>query len=250
MSERQFESREEWLNWRLGKITGSSVKDFIGNGRGDVKPGIYRAAAESLIGAAAIAESDLTSSQVLQRGHDLEPECIKRFEKETGKKVRKGLFGWESEADSRIIVSPDAPIGKTEAFEGKCLLSTKHVEALYTRNIPAGNNYREQIIQYFVSRKPLTTVYLGFYHPDFPAPLDFFYLTFTRKELAEEIAAQEEAEKTAAAKIREIVNALSLYSPDEIAKREEVAAELLADAKAEHTEGLSKVRKPRATKSK
>jgi len=225
-----FDSREEWLNWRLGKLTGSSVKDFVGTGRGDVKPGIYRAAAESLIGSAAIAEGELTSSRVMERGHELEPKAIERFERETGKKVSKDLVAWEHENDPRLAVSPDGVIGKTAAIEVKCLLSTKHIEALHTRAIPRNTGgYEEQVIQYFFVNEKLTTLYYAFYHPDFPSGLDFFYLTFTRKELADKIALQADAEYEAVAKVRQIVNSLSLYSPSDVVAVNAVKEELLAD---------------------
>ena len=216
------------MNWRLGKLTGSAVKDFVGTGRGDVKPGIYRAAAESIIGSAAIEEAELTSSQVMERGHALEPKAIERFERETGKKVAKDLVAWEHDNDPRLAVSPDGVIGKTAAIEVKCLLSTKHIEALHTRAIPRNTGgYEEQVLQYFIVNEKLKTLYYAFFHPGFPDGLDFFYLTFTRKQLAEEIAAQAALEHDAVAKVREIVNALSLYSPDDIAAVNVAKEELL-----------------------
>ena len=249
-----FEDREAWLNWRLGKITGSSLKEVIGQGRGDIRPAIYRIVAESLIGAAAIAESELTSSQVMERGHQLEPDAVRRFEKETGKKVSRGFIGWEREDDSRMAVSPDGMIGKTEAIEVKCLLSTKHAEALYGRKIPKNTGgYEEQLVQYFVVNEKLKTVYYVFYHPDFPAPLDFFFLKFTRKQLEEEIDRVLAEEREAVAKVRDIVNALGLYSPEEISKREAVKEELLATAADTHKAGVAevqkKIRKPRVAKA-
>lgn len=227
----RFEEREAWLLYRLGKLTGSTVKDFVGSGRSDVKPGIYRAAAESIIGSAAIEEGELTSVQAMARGQELEPVAIARFEKETGKKVTKDLVAWEHEEDPRLMVSPDGVIGKTAAIEVKCLLSPKHIEALYTRRIPKNTGgYEEQAVQYFVVNEKLKTLYYAFFHPAFPAPLDFFYLTFTRKELAEKVAAQTAAEHEAAAKVRSIVNALSLYSPDDIARMNAATDELIAGA--------------------
>src|SRR6185312_15387329 len=149
---------------------------------GLIKPAVYEIAAESIIGPAALAEDDLTASQWLERGHELEPAAIARFEHATGKKVSRGVFGWESDDDSRMAVSPDGPVGLTEAVEIKCLLSPKHLEALYTRAIPRNTaGYYEQVLQYFIVNKKLRKVHLCFYHPDFPRPLDFFVITFTRK---------------------------------------------------------------------
>lgn len=241
-----FEDREGWLNGRLGNIGGSSLKDVVNLRDGKTKAGIWRIAAESIIGSAAIAEDDLTSAQILARGHELEVQAIRRFEEATGKKARKGLVIWSREDDKRMTVSPDAPLGKgmTEAFEAKCLLSPKHLEALYTRSIPDNTaGYDEQKLQYFIANPKLKTLYWGFFHPDFPAGLDFLYLTFTREELAADIERYLELERDATAKIREIVNAVTLYSPAEVAKINAVKEELLATSKEEQKAGLDRVYK-------
>ena len=223
-----FDGRESWLNWRLGKATGSILKDLI-SARGDgVKTAIYRLAAESLIGPAAIAEADLSAMEVMERGHELEGPAIRRFQEETGKKVSHKLVGWESLDDPRMAVSPDGVIGKTQAVEVKCLLAAKHMEAFHTKAIPKNTGgYEEQAAQYFIVNGMLRTLYYVFYHPDFPAGMDFFYLTFTRKEMKDEIARLEALERAAVAKVREIVNAASLYSAEDLeklkARREELA---------------------------
>lgn len=224
-----FESREAWMNWRLGKITGSRLKEVLSFKEGVIKPAVFEIAAESIIGPAALAENDLSKSQVLERGHELEPVAIAKFESVTGKKVTRGIVGWESDDDTRMAVSPDGAIGVTEAVEVKCLLSSKHLEALYTRAIPRNTaGYDEQMLQYFIVNKKLRKLHFAFYHPDFPTPLDFFYVTFTRKELADDIAKYEIAEREAAATVRIIVNAVTLYSPEEIAKVAAREKELLA----------------------
>jgi len=228
MKSHTFESQEAWMNWRLGKVTGSRLKDVVNFRDSSTKAEIWRIAAEGIIGSAAIAEEDLSSSQVMERGHALEPVAIERFAKETGKRVDNSLVGWESEEDSRIAVSPDGVIGKTAAVEVKCLLSPKHTEALYTRQIPKNTGgYEEQRLQYFIANEKLQTLYYVFFHPDFPDGLDFFYLTFTRKEFAVEVAKYAEAEREAVAQIREIVNRLTLYSPQEIARMNAVHDELI-----------------------
>ncbi len=242
MKVRIFESREAWLNGRLGKITGSALKETINLRDSATKPGVWRTAAESIIGSAAIAEDDLTSVQIMQRGHDLEPVAIARFEKEARKRVTRGLVLWESDEDSRMAVSPDGMIGKTAAIEVKCLLSPKHLEALYTKAIPKNTGgYEEQAAQYFIVHEKLKTLYYAFYHPDFPEGLDFFFLTFTRSDLQEDIERFSVAEREAAAKIREIVNAVTLYSPEEVAKVNAVKEELLAGAQVVHAEGMAKL---------
>lgn len=225
----KFESREAWLNWRLGKATGSTLKEMVNLREGGTKPGVFRAAAESLIGSAAIDADDMENA--MERGIRLEPVAIARFEKETGKKVGRGIIGWERDDDSRMAVSPDGVIGKTAAVEVKCLSIGKHLEALYTKRIPKNTaGYEEQLAQYFIVNPKLTKVFYVFYDDRFPAPLDFFYLTFTRKDMKEEIAKLEALEREAVTKVREIVNAVSLYSPDEVKAVDARKAELLNNA--------------------
>lgn len=229
----RFEEREAWLNWRLGKITGSSVKDTVTLKGEGTKPGVYRAAAESIIGSAAIDDDE----NPMARGTRLESEAIERFCKETGKKVDSSLLAWESDLDSRMSVSPDGVIGAKAAVEVKCLSAAKHVEAIFTKKIPKNTGgYEEQALQYFIINEKLQTLYYVFYDPRFPAPLDFFYLTITRKEKEDEIARLWEAEKEAVAMVRQIVNTLTLYSPEDIQKVEEVRQELLGV----HQENLAK----------
>lgn len=234
VKETVYDSHEAWMVARLGKITGSGAHKTVTVKGDETKAGVWLAAAESIVGSLAIAEDELTSAQAMQRGHDLEPAAIERFEKETGKKVRRGHIIWEREDDTRIAISPDAPIGKgmVEALEVKCLLSAKHVEALYTKQIPKNTSgYNEQKLQYFIANPRLQRLYWGFYHPDFPAGLDFFYLTFSRKELEPEIEKYLEAERTAAAKIRQIVLAVDNYGARSLVNA--MQAELLAGAKTE-----------------
>lgn len=230
------------MNWRLGKITGSTLKETLNIKEGGTKPGIYRVAAESIIGSAAIQEADLSSGQVLERGHRLEGDAIVRFEKETGKKVSRGIIGWERDDDSRMAVSPDGVVGKTEAVEVKCFLSPKHLEALYTRSIPKNTaGYEEQKLQYFIVNDKLKKLHYCFYHPDFPAPLDFLCITFTRKELKKEIDRYMALEREAVSRVRDVVNTLTLYTPEEVSAAAKVKEELLADNTATFQSNITKI---------
>lgn len=243
MKVRTFESREAWLNWRLGKVTGSRLNKIVNLKDSSTKAEVWAVAAESIIGSAAIAEDDLSASKVMERGHTLEPVALARFATETGKPVDASLVGWESDDDTRVAVSPDGVIGETEAAEVKCLLSPKHLEALYTRKIPKNTGgYEEQVLQYFITNEKLETLYYIFYHPDFPAGLDFFYLTLTREELADDILIYANAERAAVAQIRDIVNKVSMYSPEETQRMQAAHDDLLADAKGKHASGVEKVK--------
>lgn len=225
MITRKFESREEWMNWRLGKLTGSALKNALTLKGNEVKIGIYKAVAGSLIGSAAL--EDENEERAMTRGTRLERIAIERFNTETGKKAiwSNDDIGWERDDDSRIAISPDAVLGKTAAVEAKCLSAARHVEALYTKKVP--KEYELQAIQYFIVNENLKTLYFVFYDDRFPTGLDFMYLTITRAEKEDEILNILSLERDAVLLIRQIVNTLTLYSPEDVAAINSVKEELL-----------------------
>lgn len=197
---------EAWLVYRLGKISGSRVKDILPGRNGEIKKAIWELAAERLTGSIALVDDE----KPMDRGKRLEPVAMERFIKETGKKVDATLLTVERDDDSSIMVSPDGIIGKTAAIEIKCLSSASHLEAKVNGKIPKNTcGYEEQAAQYFITNDKLRTLYFVFYDDRFPTPLDFFYLTITRKELKAEIAEWLELERKALAQIRDIVNKVS-----------------------------------------
>ena len=125
MKTRKFETREEWLDARRGKITGTRLKDVItlrGTGK---KIGFYELIAERL----AIPATD---ESAMERGQSLEPEAVAKFVAETGKEVDTSLVLWSSDENENIAISPDGFVGETEAVEVKCLSSARHIEAFLT----------------------------------------------------------------------------------------------------------------------
>lgn len=145
----------EWLETRLGKITGSRLKDVVTKRGTKKKLGYYELIAES-IGLSADDESPM------DRGHRLEDQAIEVFEVEYKKKVKKcGM--WVREDNARIAISPDGMISKTEAVEVKCLSSAKHIQAILTNEIPA--DYEFQKLQYFIVNDDLEKLYFVFYDP-------------------------------------------------------------------------------------
>lgn len=241
----KFETKEGWLNARLGKSTGSRAKDMLPGRDGGVKKGWYELVAESLVGAAALVDEE----NAMDRGNRLEPEAIARFVEETGKKVDTSLLMWVREDDERIAISPDGVIGKTAAVEAKCLNAASHIEARITGKIPKNTaGYDEQATQYFVVNDKLKVLYFIFYDPRFPKGLDFFHIEIKRKDGKEQIEAQLEAQRNALKWVRDTVNKLTMYSPEEIKQAEAVQKELVKayddahkEVVSEHKKGLAKV---------
>lgn len=171
-----FHDKDEWMEARVGKITGSRLKDIISL-KGKPKKGFYQLIAERVA-----LEAD--NENAMERGIRLESEAIEMFEKETGKKVDASLVLWVSDENESIAISPDGFIGKKEAVEVKCLNSASHIEALLTQEVPS--EYEFQVIQYFIVNPKLETLYFVFYDPRIPNK-PFFFLTIKRKDKEAEI---------------------------------------------------------------
>lgn len=196
-----FESREEWLQARLGRISGSRLKDVIvkrGTGR---KIGFYELIAER-IGLPADGENPM------DRGTRLEAEAIERFEAMTEKKVDPALYIWSRDENSAISVSPDGVVigsDNTEAVEAKCISSARHIEAWITQEVPS--EYKEQVLQYFIVNDQLQKLHLCFYDPRLKFK-DFFILEVTRESVLPEIEATLVYEREILKEVDEIVNKL------------------------------------------
>lgn len=174
----KYDSQEEWLAARVGKITGSRLKDILIKRGTEHKKGFYELIAERL----AIPRDD---ERPMDRGHRLEEESILRFEKETGKVVDKSLVIWMRDDNSNIAISPDGSLeNDTEVVESKSLSSASHIEAYIKKEIPS--EYEEQVIQYFIVNDKLTTLYFLFYDPSLMVK-EFFYITVTRSEVQQRV---------------------------------------------------------------
>lgn len=181
MQTHKFDTQEDWLAARRGKITGSRLRDVLVKRGTTKKLAYYELIAERI---AVQTDTDDIESP-LDRGVRLESEAIARFAKETGKKVDTSLVLWTRDDNESIAISPDGFIGKTEAVETKCLSSAAHIKAFLTQEIPS--EYEDQALQYFIVNDKLKTLYFAFYDPRIPVK-DFFYLTLSRKNVEEKIA--------------------------------------------------------------
>lgn len=179
-----FESRDQWLIARQGKITGTRLKDIIVKRGTEKKIGYYELIAERLMVSDADFEGYIPNETPMDRGTRLQKFAIDRFSKETKKKVDESLVMWVREDNESIAISPDGVIGKTEAIETKCLSAANHIKAFLTNEVP--DEYDYQTKQYFIVNDKLQTLYLAFYDPRIPCK-DFFYLTINRKDIEQEV---------------------------------------------------------------
>jgi len=195
----KFDTQEEWLEARKGKITGSRLNDIVVKRGTGKKIGFYELIAEKLALPA-------TGENPMDRGHRLEEEAIEIFEKETKKEVDKSLVLWQREDNENIAISPDGFIGESEAVEVKCLSSARHIEALITNELPG--EYEFQALQYFIVNPKLEILYFCFYDPRLSIK-QFFYLTLKRENLIEDIETYLEYQRKTLEEVNEIILKLS-----------------------------------------
>lgn len=216
----KFESREEWLFNRRGKITGSRLKDIVVKRGTGKKIGYYELIAERL------GVPPETDENAMERGHRLEVEALDRFEKETGRKVDRSLYIWTRDDNESIAVSPDGVVEETdatEAVEAKCLSSARHIEAWLTKEIP--DEYQFQKLQYFIVNDKLEKLHFVFFDPRFAmftpsgelqvgedvrkVPLDYFELEINRADVQKEVDEYLEYQRKVIEEVNKIVNEIT-----------------------------------------
>ena len=194
------QNSEEWLRYRLGKVTGSKLKDIVtwkGTAR---KIGQYELVAERL----SIDPFDIDDPR--ERGHRLEQEGVLLFASEIlGKKVKTDCGVWVSDEDPNMGISPDGEVGTTGAIEIKCLSSAKHLQAYFEQQIPS--EYYEQSRQYFIINEKLKVLYFVFYDPRIPS-MPLHHIEVHRKDVKDEIEFLRGYEKDTLKWVNERVNQL------------------------------------------
>ena len=199
MKIQRFEDEESWKQARLGKVTGTRLKDLIVKRGTNKKLGFYEIIAERL----SIPDD---YENPMERGKILEKEAIARFTKETGIEVDDGLVIWSREDNESIAISPDAYTEDlTKAVECKCLGSAYHIKAIVEKSLP--KEYEEQVLQYFITNDKLETLYFVMYDPRIQK--DYICFEVHRDEVASLVAEYIELERTTLNEIEEIVNELS-----------------------------------------
>lgn len=241
----KFQNKEEWLNFRKGKISGSRLKDIVTSGitkdiivkelesqkidfkktakkeelqsllskeviaklesKLDKKIGFYELIAERLAVSEEEFDGYIPNETPMDRGTRLEKLAIERFKQETLKEVSGDLIIWSSDENDDITVSPDGVVSEEEAIEVKCLSSAKHIEAFLTQKIP--DEYMYQRLQYFIVNDKLQKLNFAFYDPRIPAK-DFFIIEVLRKDIEQEIEQYREYQIRVIAEVNQIVNNL------------------------------------------
>ena len=205
---------DDWLEYRRGKITGSKLGNIYSRRKNSApKEGFYDLMGELLKAAPITAdlydfELDGKPFSMIERGHLLEPEALRLFAKRHNKKLVMDSVVWVSDFDDRIMISPDAwvegdPI--TEAVEAKCP-GTKVVLRCYIEEAYP-DEYKEQVLQYFVVNDDLQTLWFIIYTDVVPG-LGLQVFEIKREDLDDEIEAMKEFEIETLDKIDELIKGM------------------------------------------
>jgi len=167
----------EWLQLRLGKITGTRLKKMLAK---DNLALLDELIAEEETG---LSDDDDFVSEEMQRGIDLEPLAIQEYSNITGHEVDHPCLIQSSEWPI-LMMSPDGYIGTTGAVEIKCPKTKTHIKYIRQGKIP--NDYKEQIWAYFMVNPDLQWLDFVSYDPRLTKK-PIWILHITRQELDEEL---------------------------------------------------------------
>ena len=198
---KKFESVEEWKNARIGKITGTRLKDIVVLRGTEEKKGFYQLIAERL------ATPRPEGEDKMERGHELEVEAIELCEKEIGKKFNKDLVLWMRGDDNSIAISPDGfTEDLKEAAEVKCLSSADHIEAVLKNQYP--DEYKFQVLQYFIVNEELKVLHFIMYDPSLSVH-QYIRFEIKREDIKDEIEKYKEYERQKLELVKKAVIQLS-----------------------------------------
>ncbi len=131
------QATEEWFNLRLGKVTGTTLKDVMGSNNLSL--------IDTLIAEIMTEQYELDDyvSPQMQRGIDLEPLAIQAYENATGIETTQVGF-IQSEKFERFGMSPDRLVGSVGGVEVKCPSSKKHIQYIRQNQVPS--EYKHQVL--------------------------------------------------------------------------------------------------------
>lgn len=179
------QNTEEWEEFRKGKSGGSAFGKLYkvngkNNNNADMSDQFFRMLAERV--ARPMTPNDYADRipngvqfSWAVRGHILEPEAAAAFEFKTGKKLSPG-YVWVDDKRKDSYISPDRVIidadGKIrEAVEIKCLSSEKVLKVWWDKryhtytdfDVLPNNDYKAQVIKYFMINDDLEKLYWALY---------------------------------------------------------------------------------------
>lgn len=137
-SAKLIQGSQEWLDARLGKVTGSNlVNVMMAKDKAGYRNYMASLICERLTGVG----TDFIKTKPMERGTEVEPEARARYMIETGEIVQEvGLV--DHPTISMFGISPDGLVGEDGGLEIKCPNTATHLDT-----IESGKPKREYILQ-------------------------------------------------------------------------------------------------------
>lgn len=202
----KYETKEEWMDGRERRITGTTLIDVTPKATKSKEPyaekreGWFTLIAENL---SIRSDSENEYEKPMDRGNRLEPEAIDKFTEKTGIEICKDRVILSRDDNENIANSPDGySLDFKVEVETKCLGRGKHAEALLTNKIPKAFYY--QNLQPFIVNEKLEILYFVMYDPRFIVN-QLIIFEIKREELKDEIAEYLEVQRKALEEISEII---------------------------------------------
>lgn len=169
----------EWMALRCGKLTGSKIKEVF---KSDNLSLMDELIAEQLTESW---DDQSYVSEAMQRGLDLEPVALDKYEEITGLSlIRDGFI--QCEMFPMLGYSPDGRVGVTGNVEVKCPASKNHIKYIRQGKVP--NDYKWQIYGAFIINPDLEWNDFMSYDPRVSQRPVFIYRT-TREQILPELNA-------------------------------------------------------------
>lgn len=200
---------------KAGEVVEMLTAEDIGRikAEGEKKDGFYKLIAEKV--ARPITPNDYEDRlngqkfSMMARGHILEAEAIKEFEKRNNVKVDGNTdecIVWQREDNEDSIVSPDATIGETRAVEVKAFDTHRIIRAWHENRYPS--ECHEQVVKYFINNPKLETLHFVMYTDVMPA-LPYLQFDIKRKDVEQDIQELKAFEDAILKQVNELAEKLS-----------------------------------------
>ena len=180
---------QEWLDLRVGKITGTRLKSVMGSKKVREEL-IYELIAEELTGV----QEQLYKNAAMQWGSDHEDMAVLVYEHIHKVKTEKVGFCISDEFDF-LGLSPDRLIKKgknyVKAVEVKAPTTKTAVKYIVDGKVPA--EYKWQVVNYFLVNEKLKELDFVIYDPRITIPtLQLTVISVARKTVSEDVAKAKE----------------------------------------------------------